>query len=201
MDRRLTVILAICLMEAAFRSLSGYVPADVLVYTLAVRLIQMAVILGFSFQLCGIIPAKLGKELTIGLAASCIFGALVLLADLSSRLIVHGGLLPLLVTRQRVDSPLLFLLAGCLIGPFVEELFFRGLLYSWMRERIPALPSIIITSLLFASLHGQLSPVQFIGGLLFASIYEWRKNIWSPFVVHALGNLGIWIVPSIYPLM
>jgi membrane protease YdiL (CAAX protease family) len=201
MDRRLTVILAICLMEATFRSLSGYVPADVLVYTLAVRLIQMAVILGFSFQLCGIIPAKLGKELTIGLAASCIFGALVLLADLSSRLIVHGGLLPLLVTRQRVDSPLLFLLAGCLIGPFVEELFFRGLLYSWMRERIPALPSIIITSLLFASLHGQLSPVQFIGGLLFASIYEWRKNIWAPFVVHALGNLGIWIVPSIYPLM
>jgi hypothetical protein len=77
MDRRLTVILAICLMEATFRSLSGYVPADVLVYTLAVRLIQMAVILGFSFHLCGIIPAKLGKDLTIGLAASCIFGPVI----------------------------------------------------------------------------------------------------------------------------
>ncbi len=201
MDRRAAVILSICFMEAGFRVLSGYIPVDGLLYTFVVRLIQMAVILAFSFNLCGIVPAMLGRELTIGLAASCIFGALVLVADLSSRLIIHGGLLPLLVTRQRVDSPLLFLLAGCFIGPFVEELFFRGLLYSWMREHIPAVLSIIITSLLFASLHGQLSPVQFIGGLLFASIYEWRKNIWAPFVVHALGNLGIWIVPSIYPLM
>ncbi len=190
----------ICLMEAGFRLLSGFVHVDVLAYTLVARLIEMAVILGFSFQLCGIKTVSVPRELAAGLAVSCIFGALVLLADLSSRLILNGGLLPLLIAKHHVNSPMLYLLAGCLFGPFVEELFFRGLLYSWIRERIPAVPSIIITSLLFSSVHGFLSPIQFIGGILFASIYEWRKNIWAPFVVHALGNIGIWIVPYIYPL-
>ena len=201
MDRRFAVILMICLMEAGFRLLSGFVQVDVLAYTLAARLIQMAVILGFSFQLCGIKTVSLPRELATGLAVSFIFGALVLLADLSSRLILNGGLLPFLVAGKHINSPMLYLLAGCLFGPFVEELFFRGLLYSWMRERIPAVLTIFVTSLLFSSVHGFLSPIQFIGGILFASIYEWRRSIWAPFVVHALGNIGIWIAPSIYPFM
>ncbi len=201
MDRRFAAILMICLMEAGFRLLSGFVQVDVLAYTLVARLIQMAVILGFSLQLCGIKTVSLPRELAAGLAVSCIFGALVLCADLSSRLILNRGLLPLLIAKQNVNNPMLYLLAGCLFGPFVEELFFRGLLYSWIRERIPAVPSIIVTSLLFSSVHGFLSPIQFIGGILFASTYEWRKNIWAPFVVHALANIGIWIVPDIYPLI
>ena len=199
MDRRFAVILMICLMEAGFRLLSGFVQVDVLAYTLVARLIQLAVILGFSFQLCGIKTVSLPRELAIGLVVSCIFGALVLCADLSSRFILDRGLLSLLIAKQHVNSLMLYLLAGCLFGPFVEELFFRGLLYSWVRERIPAVPSIIVTSLLFSSVHGFLSPIQFIGGILFASIYEWRRNIWAPFVIHALGNIGIWIIPSIYP--
>src|SRR5512137_1820213 len=111
MDRRFAVILIICLMEAGFRLLSGFVLVDVLAYTLVARLIQMAVILGFSYQLCGIKTVSLPRELATGLAVSCIFGALVLLADLSSRLIFNGGLLPLLAVRQHVNSPMLYFLA------------------------------------------------------------------------------------------
>ena len=201
MDRRLAVILAICLIEAAFRSFSGLVPVDGLLYTLAARLIQTGVILAFGFRLCGIMTPNPGKEVAVGLGASCIFGALVLLADLSSRLFLPGGLLPLLLVKQHFAAPLLFLLVGCLVGPFVEELFFRGLLYSWVRQRLGAPTVIAITSVLFASLHGRISPVQLTGGILFAVLFEWRKNIWPPLVVHVLGNLGIWILPYLYPLM
>jgi membrane protease YdiL (CAAX protease family) len=201
MDRRLTVIITICLMEVIFRYFAGYAPMSSLAYTLVARLIQLAVILAFSLRLCGVLQVKPTREIGIGMAAAMIFGALVFLADILSRILIHGGLLRLLIARQHVDNPLLFFLTGCLVGPFVEELFFRGLLYSWMRQRSSMVISIMLTSALFASLHGVLSPVQLIGGILFASIYEWRKNIWAPFVVHALANMGIWIVPYIYPFM
>jgi membrane protease YdiL (CAAX protease family) len=201
MDRRLTVIITICLMEAVFRSFAGYAPVGGLTYTLAARLVQMAVILASSLSLCGVIHVNLAKELGIGLTVAIVFGALVFLADISSRIVLPGGLLNLLLAKQHVDKPILFFLTGCLVGPFVEELFFRGLLYSWMRERIPVILSILLTSLLFASLHGLLSPVQLMGGIIFASIFEWRKNIWAPFVIHSLANLGIWMVPYVYPLM
>jgi membrane protease YdiL (CAAX protease family) len=201
MDRRLTVIITICLMEEIFRFFAVYAPISGLAYTLIARLMQMAVILVFSLPLCGVLQIKPAKEIGIGFATAIIFGAMVFLIDIVSRLFIPGGLLHLLVTAQHVDGPLLFFLTGCLVGPFVEELFFRGLLYSWMRQRSSMVISIIFTSVLFASLHGVLSPVQLTGGVLFALIYEWRKNIWAPFVVHALANLGIWIVPYVYPLM
>ena len=201
MDRRLTVIITICLMEMIFRYFAVYAPISGLAYTFVARLMQMAVILVYSLPLCGVLQVKPFKEIGIGLAAAIIFGAMVFLADIVSRLLIPGGLLHLLIAEQHVNNPLLFFLTGCLVGPFVEELFFRGLLYAWMRQRLSLVLSVIFTSLLFTSLHGVISPVQLTGGILFALIYEWRKNIWAPFVVHALANLGIWIVPYMYPFM
>jgi membrane protease YdiL (CAAX protease family) len=199
MDRRLMVICIIFLTEIAFRYFAQYVPVNTLTYTLAVRIIQMALILAFSLHYCGVLADRLFHELFIGITVAALFGLLVFSADLISRLIIPGGLLRLLIARQQVDNPLLFLMTGCLVGPFVEELFFRGLLYSWMRQRASLIISIILSSLLFASLHGTLSPVQLIGGLLFASILEWRKSIWAPFTVHCIANIGIWLVPYVYP--
>jgi hypothetical protein len=201
MDRRLTVIFMVCLIEAVFRILSGYIQVDGLIYTLTARLIEIAVILIFAYKLCGVETVFIFKELSIGLGAAAAFGAVVITLDLISRVFIHGGLLVLLIARQSIDRWMLYSLVGCLIGPFAEELFFRGLFYSWMRQRLAAVLCIILTSLLFASVHGHISMIQLTGGIIFASIYEWRKNIWAPFVVHALANIGIWIIPSIYPLM
>jgi membrane protease YdiL (CAAX protease family) len=201
MDRRLLVISLVSFTEVLFRYFAEYVPVNTLTYTLAVRVIQMALILSFSLQYCGVLTARLFHEIYIGITVAVVFGILVFLTDLSSRLVIHSGLLSLLIAKQPVDNPLLFFLTGCMVGPFVEELFFRGLLYSWMRQRTSLSVSIILSSLLFASLHGTVSPVQLIGGLLFASIFEWRKNIWAPFAVHCLANVGIWLVPYLYPFM
>jgi uncharacterized protein len=201
MDRRLIVILAICLIEAGFRVLSGYIFVDGLIYTLLARIVEMTVILAFSFRLCGLMTATLSKELAIGLMAAAAFGASVLVIDLVSRVFMEKGLLGLLLQPQPLDRWASFLITGCLIGPFVEELFFRGLLYAWMRQQLGASVCIILTSLLFACLHGNISIIQFTGGILFASIYEWRRNIWASFIVHALANIGIWVIPHIHPFM
>jgi membrane protease YdiL (CAAX protease family) len=197
MDRRLVVIFAVCLIEAGFRLLSGYIFVDGFIYTLFARLVELTVILVFSYRLCGLITASLSKELAIGLGVAASFGASVLAIDLVSRIFMEKGLLNLLLPRQPLDQWVSFFFIGCLIGPFVEELFFRGLLYAWMRQRLGASVCIILTSLLFASLHGNISVIQLTGGILFASIYEWRRNIWAPFIVHAIANIGIWVIPHL----
>jgi membrane protease YdiL (CAAX protease family) len=201
MDSRLVVIIAVCIIEAGFRLLSGYIIVDGLIYTLLARLVELTVILIFSYSLCGLITASLSRELAIGIGSAAAFGTLVLGIDLVSRIFMEKGLLGVLLQPQPLDQWVSFFFIGCLVGPFVEELFFRGLLYAWMRQRLGASVCIILTSLLFACLHGNISAIQLTGGILFASIYEWRRNIWAPFIVHASANIGIWVIPHIHPFM
>jgi membrane protease YdiL (CAAX protease family) len=201
MDRRIIAIIAVVCCEAAFRlayhglSLS----VDPLLYTLGVRAAETAVILCLAFPVCGIEAKSIGTELLIGIGISAVFGAAVVSVDLLSRLTIKGGILKILIGGQQVSDPLLFFMTGCVFAPFVEELFFRGLFYSRLRERLPVVISVVFSALAFASIHGFLSPVQITGGLLFAVIFEWRKNVWAPYTVHAIANTGIWMLPWIYP--
>ncbi len=201
MDRRLALICAVCVLEAGFRWYSGHVAMDWLSYTLLARCVEMAVILGLAYRSCGVTAPSVPKELAIGLGVSAAFGSLVLLADLASRLVLEGGVLQHLLPRQVPDQWLPYFLAACVVGPFVEELFFRGLLYAWMRERCAAWVCVGVTALLFAAMHGQLVVVQLVGGILFGVVYEWRRSVWAGYVLHAAANLGLWIIPFVHPLM
>lgn len=88
-----------------------------------------------------------------------------------------------------------FLLAGVLIGPIAEEIFFRGILYGFFRRwGIPL--AVILSTLLFVLPHapssGPAIPItQLIGGVLFAVSYEIEKNLLVPITIHSLGNLAI----------
>jgi len=94
-----------------------------------------------------------------------------------------------------------FLLAGVLIGPIAEEIFFRGILYGFFRRwGIPL--AVILSTLLFVMPHapssGPVIPVtQLIGGILFAVSYEIEKNLLVPITIHSLGNLAIFILAQL----
>ena len=201
MDRRLAAIVAVCILEAGFRILSGHVTMDGLAWTLLARIVELALILAVAFRHCGVLAASIPRELATGVAASFVFGGLVIAADLVSRTFIDGGALAMLLARQPFDRWLLYFATACMVGPFVEELFFRGLLYSWIRQGLPAWACIALTSVLFASMHGRISVVQLVGGVLFAVLYEWRRNIWPGFVLHASANFGLWVLPFVHPLM
>jgi len=79
------------------------------------------------------------------------------------------------------------------LGPAVEELFFRGILYGFFR-RWGIVAAIGTSSLSFAFAHSPITgfPVlPLIGGLLLAFIYEMDGHLLSPLTVHVLGNL-VW---------
>ncbi|MBN1627528.1 MAG: CPBP family intramembrane metalloprotease [Deltaproteobacteria bacterium] len=88
---------------------------------------------------------------------------------------------------------ILFFTVGGVLGPVTEEIFFRGILYGFLR-RWGITAALLGSSFLFSLTHLLISGVfitQFIGGLLFAASYEREKSLVTPIAIHALGNLAI----------
>lgn len=93
------------------------------------------------------------------------------------------------------DPPVLFLLSVVVVYPVLEEIWFRGLLYTPMRKEWGKWLAIVLTAALFALAHSNWPPVnQFIGGLIFAWAYEARRSLVAPIVLHALGNGSLWVL-------
>jgi membrane protease YdiL (CAAX protease family) len=91
---------------------------------------------------------------------------------------------------------LLFILASVL-APILEEIMFRGALYSWLRLRLGVAMSLISSGVLFAAIHPQgllgLLPLTACA-VTFGMLREWRGTLWSSMIVHAFVNgisLGI----------
>jgi membrane protease YdiL (CAAX protease family) len=86
---------------------------------------------------------------------------------------------------------LIILLLAFTLGPVAEEIFFRGFIYSWLRTRFSIFLAISFQAVAFSLVHrgGLLESVYyFLIGIAFAIIYEKRKELLSPIIVHAMLN-------------
>lgn len=80
-----------------------------------------------------------------------------------------------------------FFVVGSLLGPVVEELFFRGLIYGYLRFWGAGWALLSSTASLVAAHSFSEDPVtRIIEGLTFAVAYEIEKNLMAPIVVHVL---------------
>ena len=95
------------------------------------------------------------------------------------------------------EQPLLIAVFACIIGPLVEELFFRQLLLHHLQKKLSTWLSILLVGLVFAlthmhnvSLSEWIGAVGYLGGgLAFSIIYvKEKENIYYPLFVHMLGN-------------
>jgi hypothetical protein len=139
------------------------------------------------------------------------------LGRLSSRSVVHGlgwGLLFLVVSavvstvlaafgveqNQAQQFPLegtgtagrvAVLLAGGLLAPFAEEVFFRGYVFRAMAARKGLARGVIYSSLLFGIVHLNLAaflPIS-LGAVLLALAYHRSRDLWTAIVAHAVNNI------------
>ncbi len=100
-------------------------------------------------------------------------------------------------SRAPVLSWMLVLIT--VIGPVAEELFFRGLLYGWLRTRIGVVRGLGLSALLFAGLHGNaivFFPIFFLG-LLFGWVYERTGSLIAPVAIHVFHNSGMLFLASL----
>lgn len=84
---------------------------------------------------------------------------------------------------------LMLLLAG-VVAPIVEEVLFRGVLYGWLRARLPFFVAVLVSAALFAAAHviPVLLPALLIVGIILALAYELSGSLWTSILLHALQN-------------
>jgi uncharacterized protein len=76
------------------------------------------------------------------------------------------------------------------VAPVCEELFFRGLLFTVLRQRLPFWPAAVFDGVLFGFVHGSLIIVPILAalGIVFCFVYERTGSIFPTIALHALNN-------------
>ena len=95
--------------------------------------------------------------------------------------------------KTSIWPPLLFI-AVVLVGPAFEEIFFRGFLFEGFRQsRIKIIGTIILTALLWTSLHLQYDlygmATIFVLGIIIGIMRFRTNSLWSCLLIHFVVNL------------
>ncbi|HDR7514724.1 type II CAAX endopeptidase family protein [Bacillus mobilis] len=82
-------------------------------------------------------------------------------------------------------------IGAAVISPIYEEILYRGVFYTFFRDRYGIWGGVLISSIIFTVVHiptYNTLPVNFLGGVVFAWLYEKTNSILSAMIAHALSN-------------
>lgn len=185
-----------------------YLPFEPLMRTGIARCMEIVFILWlFKASDTGLAAIGLSKEMLLpgfkkGLIWSAGFGLLAILAGavlffcgINPFKLFHAGL-----PSSRTDLVLFYIIGG-LIAPVAEEIFFRGVIYGYVKGLLKrtlrqwSVPiALIISTALFVMAHpggAGIALPQLVGGIVFCLSYEMEKSLITPMVIHSTGNLAL----------
>ncbi|MGN0026401.1 MAG: lysostaphin resistance A-like protein, partial [Clostridium sp.] len=86
-------------------------------------------------------------------------------------------------------------------APICEEIIFRGILFQKLKEIMPLFLSIIIQGFIFGIVHGSFIQSLLAGfsGILYALVYNYKKNLTLPILIHAFNNIFLIILNLLFP--
>lgn len=189
-------------LVTTYRSVGGAVGMLVMVgYVLVRASTEMREgLAGFGMRLRGpggSLPTIVGGVLFTVLATFVVLSASKLIADLIGLDLpeVAHDTLRLIVESAPAERAMLIVVA-CVIAPLVEEIFFRGLFQTVLRQLMPHAPVwsvIAIMGVVFGLIHALLVPWPALLGLtvfgvLLGWLYERTGRLWLVIAVHAAFN-------------
>ena len=80
-----------------------------------------------------------------------------------------------------------------MVAPVVEEILFRGVVFGWLRGRVPVPAAVVLSAMVFSLAHlgwrewSLLLPVLGIGCVL-AILYHYSRSLWPGILVHSSIN-------------
>ena len=159
-------------------------------------ILLIALVYGNGLHSIGLGASQIFPGIKKGIIWSAGFGVIVFSTFLLLFLVKIN---PLVLIRTDLPSRqmdiLIFFAVGGIIAPIAEEIFFRGILYGYFR-RWGVSVAVVLSTFLFLLPHlesGGLPITQIIGGFLFAAAYEIEGSLMVPIMIHALGNMAIFI--------
>ena len=87
------------------------------------------------------------------------------------------------------DMSVANIVAVCVLYPILEEFWYRAVMYPALRRDFGRWYALVISAVVFALVHNVAWPInQFLGGLVFGYIYERRRGLLAPVLLHMVGN-------------
>lgn len=95
-----------------------------------------------------------------------------------------------LVYNYEHSHILLGILSSIILGPILEEVLFRGLIFKELKNALPLLPAAIISSVLYGILFFDIPLILFCvaAGLLYTFIYVQTNNLVPMYVLHFVAT-------------
>ncbi|GFE69808.1 CPBP family intramembrane glutamic endopeptidase [Chroococcus sp. FPU101] len=132
-----------------------------------------------------------------GLGGYFVAFPLVVIISLVNQQIWHGlggsnPLLLLALESQDKIALIIFFITASVAAPFFEEVIFRGFLLPSLTRYLPVWGAIVVSSLIFALAHLNLSEVLPLAtlGIVLGFVYTRSKNLLSSMLLHSLWNSG-----------
>ncbi len=124
-------------------------------------------------------------------------GGLLFLWGVNPFKLFNAGLPPTLTDL------VLFYIIGGLVAPVAEEIFFRGVIYGYVKHLLKrhlhqwSIPTaLIISTALFVMAHqgAGIALPQLVGGIVFCLSFEIEKSLITPMVIHSAGYLALFTI-------
>ena len=82
-------------------------------------------------------------------------------------------------------------LSSVVVAPFAEEWVFRGLIYRRLKSAMPRVVAVLLSSALFAVLHGTVVWMlyTFVLGAILCMLYETTRSLWACITCHVAFNV------------
>jgi uncharacterized protein len=88
------------------------------------------------------------------------------------------------------------ILRGCLLVPIFEEVFFRGLLLSWLNRHMRFVPALLVHAALFAAMHVYpvVFPYAFLFGIAAGYVRRATGSTFNTVLMHMINNVVLLIL-------
>ena len=200
----LAAVIAVELATWVVASKSVYHPMLILAGGRLLQILLIVLIImiwGKGLSSIGLARSGMVSGLKKGLLWSAGFGAIASLVCIG---LFAAGINPLTLIRIRLPRQtadlVLFFIVGGIVGPVAEELFFRGILYGFLR-RWGVIVALVLSTLIFVLCHPishGIPVTRLVGGFLFALAYEIGGSLIVPITIHTLGNLAIFSISFLF---
>ena len=97
---------------------------------------------------------------------------------------------------QRSSAWVIAILRGCLLVPVFEEVFFRGLLLSWLNRHMRFVPALLVQAVLFAAMHVHpiVFPYAFLAGIATGYVRRATDSTFNTVLMHVINNVVLLIL-------
>lgn len=87
-------------------------------------------------------------------------------------------------------NPIIDFISVAIFAPLVEEVFFRGLIYTRLKQGMPKVVAAVISALVFGVMHGEVIWMlyAFVVGLMLVWVFERTNSLLACIMVHAANN-------------